>query len=224
MKNLISKIPVVLKLGMETNISKFITKMQGIQSMMLGNPNFPTAQPLMAQFLADINALVTAQNKALTKIKGSAAARNAQKLVVFNEADVLRGIVQSVVNLPANANNELAIAQSAGMDIKGRTNKMKGELTVKHGKVSGSVTLTARAAGKRASYKWEQSTDGINWVKCSSDITTEARNEIDGLIPGTYYFFHFQPVLPLKAKKNASAKNSAQGQGNWSQPVKIMVV
>src|ERR1035437_8764453 len=152
MKNVIAKIAVVLKITMNTNISKFISKVQSIYVMMLGNINFPSAQAQLTQFQTDITALVAAENKALTRVKGSAAARNAQKLIVFNEADALRGIVQSVVNIPANANNAVSIGQSAGMDIKGHSSKTKSQLSVKHGKVSGSVLLSAHAAGKHAAY------------------------------------------------------------------------
>ncbi|MFI5164435.1 MAG: hypothetical protein ACHQHP_04220 [Bacteroidia bacterium] len=116
------------------------------------------------------------------------------------------------------------MAQSAGMDIKGHKPKVKGELSVKQGTTSGSVILTAHAAGKRAAYKWQQSTDGVNWVNCNPDTTTEAKNEVDGLTAGTAYYFRFQPILPQKAKKNGSASTAAQGEGNWSQSVKFMVV
>ena len=214
MKNVIAKIAVVLKITMNTNISKFISKVQSIYVMMLGNINFPSAQAQLTQFQTDITALVAAENKALTRVKGSAAARNAQKLIVFNEADALRGIVQSVVNIPANANNAVSIGQSAGMDIKGHSSKTKSQLSVKHGKVSGSVLLSAHAAGKHAAYKWAQGTDGINWVACNPDTTTESKTEVDGLAAGTTYYFRFQAVLPVKPGKSSSSTSAAQGEGN----------
>ena len=113
-------------------------------------------------------------------------------------------------------------AQSAGMDIKGHSSKAKGELTIKQGKISGKIILTAHAAGKHAAYEWQQSADNTAWADCNPHVTTEAKNTISGLILGTVYYFRFKTVLPKKTGKAPAPKTAAQGE-NWSQSVKIIV-
>lgn len=224
MKNLIAKIIVVLKITMKTNISKFITKAQFIHDMLLNNPNFPAAQGLLGQLQADINTLGADESKALTKAKGAAAARDAEKLIVYNELDELRGIVQAVVNIPANANNAVAMVESSGMEIKGVTHKKKGAFSLKHGKASGSIDLIALAAGKRAAYEWNQSLDNVNWIPCDPHVTTEAKNIVENLPLGVRHYFRFRPILPKRAQKNSSAKTAVHGEGDWSQSDSMIVI
>jgi len=222
-KNAIRKVVVVLKITINTNISKFLTKAQNMRDMLLNNPNFPGVQGLLGQLQADINTLSADESKALTRVKGAAATRNAQMLIVFNELDELRGMVQAVVNIPANANNAIAMVESSGMEIKGFTHKKKGAFSVKRGKASGSIDLIALAAGKRAAYEWQQSLDNVNWTGCDPYVTTEAKNTVENLTEGTRYYFRFRPVLPKRAQIDVSLKTAVKGEGDWSQSDSIIV-
>ena len=84
----------------------------------------------------------------------------------------------------------------------------KAQLSVKQGSVSGTVVLSAKAAGKRAAYGWQYSTDQKTWT--SLPPTIQAKTAVSGLTAGTMYYFRVQPLLPT-------------GEGNWGDVVSFMV-
>ena len=137
-------------------------------------------------------------------------------LLVYNEVELIRAMIQSDVNKPANFTNGIAMVEGAGMYIKGHTIPVKPDISVKYGEVSGALILIALSVGHHAAYEWGESTDGINFKDCTRRVTLETRNPLDGFTPGVTYYFRVKPVLPLKAK------TGIQGEGNWSQIVKIL--
>ena len=75
--------------------------------------------------------------------------------------------------------------------------------------VTGSVTLVAPSADRRASYEWEYSADGgTTWVPAAP--TLQAKTVVPGLKAGTTVQFRYRPVV----------RGGAQ---NWSQPVSLLV-
>ncbi len=212
----IKKHEVVLGYDKATPTPEFLTNSQNVHDVLLGNLNFPDVQTLLTQFQTDINTLMGDHSKALTRVKGSAAIANEQKDLVYNEVELIRAMIQSDVNKPANFTNGIAMVEGAGMYIKGHTIPVKPDISVKYGEVSGALILIALSVGHHAAYEWGESTDGINFKDCTRRVTLETRNPLDGFTPGVTYYFRVKPVLPLKAK------TGIQGEGNWSQIVKIL--
>ena len=64
---------------------------------------------------------------------------------------------------------------------------MKSGFIVKQGNVSGTARRIARAEGTRASYEWQYALDGETWLSLES--TTQASQDVPGLVPGKVYFF-----------------------------------
>jgi beta-xylosidase len=82
-------------------------------------------------------------------------------------------------------------------------------LTVKQGSVSGTVTLSAKAAAKKAAYNWQYSTDQKTWT--SLPQTLKAKTGVSGLTAGTTYYFRSQALTPKG------------GDGDWGQVISLLV-
>jgi hypothetical protein len=91
--------------------------------------------------------------------------------------------------------------------------RAKGTATVRNGKRAVLVALLQQLRGyvqAVASYAWEYSLDGgKTWV--AAPITTQGRTTIAGLPSGTTVQFRYLAVTPKG------------GQGNWSQPLSLLV-
>jgi hypothetical protein len=71
------------------------------------------------------------------------------------------------------------------------------------------VRLTAVFAGQRASYEWQYSTDGgKTWI--AAPVTIQAKTTVAGLVPAATVLFKYRPV-------------TRTGEGNWSEPVSLIV-
>jgi len=174
------------------------------------NPTIiPSPNPSLAVLNADIASLDTAETAAKTRAKGAAADRNEKLAVVVSDVGLLRACVQKLVD--ANPENAASIAAAAGMSLKKAATRTKSDLTAKPSKTtSGTVSLVAKAAAKKASYQWEVSLDGGKTYTALPD-TLKAKTSIANLTPGAVVSFRQRALTPA-------------GSGNWSQVVSVMVV
>jgi hypothetical protein len=195
-------------LKMSPKVKSLITFAQSVATTMTDNASFPSPNPTLATFQTDIAALVTAETAALARAKGAADARNSKLAVVRADLASLRGYVQGVVDSSSPANGE-AIIGSAGMAVRQVTLHDKADLAVKQGSVSGTVTLAAKAAAKKAAYNWQYSTDQKTWT--SLPQTLKAKTGVSGLTSGTTYYFRSQALTPKG------------GEGDWGQIVALLV-
>ena len=195
-------------LKMSTKVKNLITFAQSVATSMLANPtSFPSPNPTLVTFQAHINALITAETAVLARTKGAVETRNAKVAVVRGDLDGMRGYVQAVADA-ANPGNAAALIESAGMTIRKVTQRDKAQLSIKQGAVSGSVVVMAKAAGKRAAYNWQYSTDQKTWT--SLPQTIQAKTGASGLTAGTVYYFRVQSLLPT-------------GEGSWGDVASFMV-
>ena len=197
---------VVLKLS--PRIKNVISYAQNIATAMTGNPHFPSPTPTLATFQADVAALNTAETAVLSRTKGAVETRNAKLALVRTDLDNLRSYVQAVAAQAATADAD-AIIESAGMTTRKVTLHTKPALAIKQGEVSGTVTIAAKAAGKKAAYSWQYSTDQKTWTTLPE--TLSAKTGVSGLTSGTTYYFRVQSVTPK------------EGLGNWGQIVSLLV-
>ena len=196
---------VVLKLS--PRVKNIVTFAQNIASAMTNNAHFPSPNPPLATFQADVAALNTAETAVLSRTKGAVETRNAKLAVVRTDLDNLKAYVQSVASM-ASPSDADAIIESSGLTIRKVTQNSKPALAAKQGSVSGSVNLVAKSAAKRAAYTWQYSTDQKTWTALPETIQSKAG--VSGLTAGTTYFFRVQSV-------------TKDGLGNWSQTVSLMV-
>jgi hypothetical protein len=169
--------------------------------------SFPTPNPSLATFQADIAALVTAETAALSRAKGAVETHNAKLAVVKNDLELIKTYVQSVADAAVPTDAE-AVIQNAGMAIRKVTLHDKAALNAEQGSVSRTVVLTAKAVAKRAAYSWQYSTDQKTWT--SVPPTIQAKTGVSGLTSGTLYYFRMQPLTPT-------------GEGDWTQIVSLLV-
>jgi len=196
----------LVTLHVPKKVKSIISLAESIANAMNNNPSFPTPPVPIATLVADVAALNTAETAVLQRTKGAVEVRNAKLAVVRNDLEALRGYVQIVAaaGTPANAP---AVMEAAGMTIRKVTTHNKPALAAKAGTVSGTIHLSAKAAGRTAAYDWQYSTDQKTWT--TLPMTLQAKSGVTGLVSGTLYYFRVQVLVRTGAE-------------NWSQIVSLM--
>jgi hypothetical protein len=199
-------IPIAI-LKLPKRMADLITYAQGIVKAMTGNASFPTPAPTLATVASAIGDLQTAETAALSRVKGAVAVRDDKRAALIKLLQQLKAYVQTVVE--ANVENGGAIIQSATLAVK-KTPVFKPRVfTAVEGVVSGTAKLVAASAGPRTAYEWESSVDGgKTWV--TTPATLQARTVVTGLTPGATVQFRYRVLTKT-------------GEGNWSQPVSLIV-
>jgi hypothetical protein len=227
----------VLPVKKSTNINTFDADMQHIHDLLAAAIIFGISAADLLQFQTDITLLETDETHVLSHLVGAVGALNAQKIIVYNEAEAFRAIVQNVVNKPANIANAVELVASAGMLIKGKKASTKQDLTAKPGKLSGTEDLIKKSVGRKAAYLWyQQGPADAKMVPCTPPCSLETKVTVTGLTPNTVYSFECVPVLPVKKPKKGGGNTTgvgsstgttakvAQGIGKATQSVKVTVV
>ena len=195
----------VLKLS--PRVKNVISFAQSVATAMTDNAHFPSSNPPLAIFQADITGLSSSEAAVLARTKGAVEVRDAKLAVLRTDLETMKTYVQGVAEI-ANPSNAAAIIESAGMAVRKITLHDKPTLGVKQGSVSGTVTLAAKAAGHRAAYAWQYSTDQKTWT--SVPQTLQAKTGVSGLMTATLYYFRVQ-VLTIT------------GEQDWSQVASLVV-
>jgi hypothetical protein len=177
-----------------------------MQSSWFAAPN-PVPNPTLASVSSHLDALEASEATALSRAKGTAAARNDAKKVVTDDLAALKAYVSMIVAM--NIAHALAIIEAAGMTAKRFTARHKPMLAAFMGATPLEVVLEAKAAGKGAAYDWEYSTSGgTTWV--AMPMTNVAHTTLTGVTQGTTYLFRYCFTL-----KNVTSA--------WSQTVSLFV-
>ncbi len=195
-------------LPLPKNVSALLTYAQNVVTRTTGNPALPAPTPPLALITTAINELQVAETAALARTKGAAAVRNEKRDALVSLLQQLRGHIQAAVD--ADAANGVSIIQSTGLAVRKIPTHHARVFAAKPGPVSGVAQIVAPSAGPRSSYEWQYSTDGgKTWV--TAPVTVQAKTRIAGLVPGATVQFRYRAVTP-KA-----------GEGDWSQPVSLMI-
>jgi hypothetical protein len=181
-----------------------------VATCMSGNAYFPTPIVPMATFLAEIAELETAEVATLTGAHGTATERNSKLSDVHNTMKRLRADIETTANQPGV--DGPTVVASSGMSVKDVAGPSKADFAVKPGNNSGSVELSARHPGRgtKTSFDWQSSDDhGAHWV--DAPRTVYSYTTISGLTPGVLYSFRYRTL-------------TRDGEGDWSDPITLMVV
>jgi hypothetical protein len=190
-----AKVPLLLQYG------------QGIVKGMTGNPSFPNLAPMLAKVTAAIDALSVAETAAQARTKGAVLVRNAARVALVTLLKQLLANIQATAD--ADVENSAAIIASAGVAVRKTAVRPPRAFQATVGPVTGSARLVVPAAGRRASYDWEFSTDGgKTWVGAPS--TLAARTTITGLPASTMVQFRVRAL-------------TKSGEGDWSQATALLV-
>jgi hypothetical protein len=197
-----------IALNLPAKVPELIVYANNVSQKVTGNPNFPNPPPVVSALTTATQELSAAETAALSRTKGAAAVRNEKRTAVVGLLRQAAAYVQSKADeAPENAPS---IIQSSGFNVRKITIRTKRAFAVKHGAVSGSVVVTAAAAGPRSSYEWGFSVDGSKtWVQAPSTI--QGKTTIAGFVPGTTAMFRYRTVTPKG------------GEGDWTQPMAILV-
>jgi hypothetical protein len=197
----------VLKLSRK--VKTLITFAESVASAMAANPtSFPSPNPTLAIFQADIAALNAAETAVVARTKGAAGTRNAKLAVVRADLESLKTYVQNTVDAGNPASAE-SIIGNAGLAIRKVTLHDKPTLGVQQGSVSGSAILSAKSAGKKAAYNWRYSLDQKTWT--SLPQTLVSKTGVSGLTAAMTYYFQFE------------TQTTKGGVGEWGQVVSFLV-
>lgn len=197
----------IASLNLPRRVAALVPYAQNIVTCMTNNPRFPSPQPTLATVTTAITALATAEAAAVSRIKGAVTTRNDKRAALDVLLQQLRAYVQSVAD--ADPENGAATIQSAGMSVRKIGTRPSRVFAAEQGPVSGSAKLVTPSAGARAFFEWSYSPDGgKTWVETPS--TVQARTTITGLGAGRTVQFRYRTVTKT-------------GQGDWSQPVSLLV-
>jgi hypothetical protein len=178
-----------------------------IVAAMTNNPLLPNATVMVTALGNAQKLLDTTETATKTRAIGTVAARNAARSALLSQVHAARAFVQALADAdPAQAE---AIISSAGMAVHKPSSHLKAPFVARQGPTSGTVHLVAKAAGRRASYGWEWSSDGgKTWTELPP--TLQAKTTVSGVPAGTNGEFRFRAL-------------TKEGQGDWSQPVALLV-
>jgi hypothetical protein len=168
----------------------------------------PAPKPALTVLAADIGTLVVKEAATKARTVGAAADRDAARKVVTDDLHEERAYVETLAN--ADPDHAVQIAEDAAMTLHGVTPRNKSDLAAKHGAVSGSVHVVAKALKGARANEWQYSTDGgKTWIDLPT--TTSAKTTVQNLTAGSTVHFRHRPVTKT-------------GVGDWSQPVSTLVV
>jgi hypothetical protein len=198
---------ITITLALPHSVPALVSYARNIVTRMTANPSFPNPAPTIAAVTAAIDTLQTAEAGALSRLKGAAVLRNEKRTALVALLQQLRSYIQSIAD--ADPTNAASIIESAGVAVRKAPTRRARAFVAKAGPVSGVATVVAEVAARRASYEWQYSTDGgKTWITAPS--TLQAKTTVAGLSPGATVQFKYRAVTKV-------------GEGDWSQPVALMI-
>lgn len=187
---------------------ELITFGKAVHDAMDGNPNFPSPNPPLSVFRANLTSLDDAETKAAARGNGAVEARDALKRLVVNDMYHLCDYVQGVAEKVPLPEAAAAVITSAFMSIRKVPQRVTPPLTAKNTGVPGRVALAAKPVAKEATYYWEYSLDQVTWTPVPETI--KASTAIDGLPFANVSYFRFRAL-------------TRAGKGDYSQVVSLLV-
>jgi hypothetical protein len=167
-----------------------LTFARAVHGALLNNPAFPSPNPPLDLFAADIAVFEDAETKVASRAKGAASLRDAKKKKVKEDLWHLRDYVQSVVETDTSPAAASALLVSAFMRVRKTPKRTFADLSAKNADVSGKVLLTAKAVAPTAVYTWEHRLDQSSWTRLPETMRT--RTEVADLTSAQVYHFRFR--------------------------------
>jgi len=203
------KAVISLKLN-EMNNADVLVESDKYTTLMTNNPYFkaPEIVAQVTKVKTANTALRTVMSQPMSDTKTSTVLKCRDAL--NRELTKLKNMVQDAANDPAvlDIDREL-IVHSAGMTLKASKPSVQHVFTVKHGKVSGSVVLSAK--GGANAHEWQYTDDVDTFINREAlDTTTIAKITVSGLQRGKEYAFFHKPVV-------------ANEKTDWEDPIIFLV-
>jgi hypothetical protein len=195
-----------IKLDLPQVVALLVVFGRHVVQSMTNNPWFPSPSPPLADISKGLDDLESSEVAVRSGTKGTAAVRDGHKAVTNGHMVGLKGYVGLIAS--QNAAHAIEIIESAGMTPRKAGTREKPPLAARVGPNIDEVLLRAKAAGKRAAYEWQYSSDGgKSWIVIGT--TTVASTSLQGVSAGTYLF-----------RVRSTVKRTTS---NWSQTVSLSV-
>jgi len=182
---------------------------QHVHDMMATNAaTLPHPDPPLVTLQAHIDDLATKEAALARRTAGAAADRDGAMRVLQADLNNERAYVEQIATQdPANA---ARIAEDAGMSLHKVPSTNKPHLVLRHGRVSGTVDVIAKAITGAQAYHRQYSIDGgVTWIDMPP--TTKANATLANLTVKTTVFVRHRAVLRT-------------GLTDWGDPVSIIVL
>ncbi len=206
MNTIVKLLIAVIK--MPRKIGDIVIRLQEMVSKLATNSYFSTGWVAgiltQAQFTLDVNAYVTAVTNVKNHVAGAVGARNTAWTTIKVDLMLILAMVQEKAN--ANQSNAAAIIGSVGFFVRATRAAVKHVNDAINTEISGTVLLTADAAGH---HEWQMSKDMITIITLPS--TDTAKTFVNGLNPGDVWYFRNHKV------------NTKKATYNWSPWVKLLI-
>jgi len=181
------------KLVLSSNISIYITEVQGVYAKIFANAGGVYPPPVWLPTLStNINVLDAAEKDVQKDAPNAVATRN----TAWVKVDLMMDDVVDFVNSLARNNqpNAVLLITGANMVVIDRGVRVKEILSAKRGKLSGTANLRAKKVPYAKSYVWEYSIDGgITWIT-TIKITPGGNTVVTGLATLTIVHFRYYAV------------------------------
>jgi len=199
---------VVATISLPTKIGDKITKFGEFVLLCTANPNVTFTTAFLNVVSGHITDLIDAEAAAKTRGAGLVSTRNGKLAIVMNDIYSMQMTVQAKVNT-VDAVTGITTVTSTGFKVKQHGIRVKPDLEVRNIKgQAGNLLLIAKAAGKRASYQWQVSSNGINWTDLNPSL--QAKTTYTGQTSGAKLYFRKRAVIKT-------------GPTSWSQVFVIIV-
>jgi hypothetical protein len=195
-----------------SNISQLANYFLNILTGLGKDPLFDTIAALIGTATTQVLNLQKAEVEVLTKVPGKAALRDVELLATNIIMDQVLSKIQEAGD--ADLENARVIFEAHQLKIVEHPRHSRGEMEVKHGKVSKTFIVRNKPVAKNAAYVWLISLDKLNWklgtfAPKSSGIISQCGD--DDLVPGKLYY--------VKSQSNVKGVFS-----DWSQVVEIICI
>jgi hypothetical protein len=171
------------------------------------NAFFQNAGAILAALTKALTALDAAETATKTRAPGTVAARDKARDALVLALHAAKAFIQQAAD--ADPEHAGAMITSTGLLLRKPSSRRKAPFAVKQGPTTGTVHLAAKAAGARASYEWQWSSDeGKTWILLP--VTLQAQTTLTGVPAGTNAVFRFRAVTKV-------------GESDWSQPISLIV-
>jgi hypothetical protein len=197
----------LVSLRLPIPVPELLATAKAVVSAMTDNAAFATPDPALATLTAAIADLEAAETAVKLHRHGAVPDRNEKRKALATLLEHLKAYIQKVAD--TDSDTAETVIRSAAVGVRQPVLRQKQTFTVKEGPVSGSVKLTAAAAGPRSSYEWQYSVDGAKTWQ-TMPPTIQAKTSIQGLPVSSTVLFRCRAVTPT-------------GEQDWTQPLAIVV-
>ena len=187
---------------------ELLTFGKAVYDAMLDNTSFPSPNPPLDVFKANLEAFDEGETKAAARTKGAAVARDALQKQVACDLYHLRDYVQGVAEKCPSPAAAATVITSAFMSIKKVPQRVTPALSAKNTGIPGQVALAAKIVATKAVYYWEHSHDQVTWT--SVPETLKASTTVEDLPWAKVAYFRFRAL-------------TGAGKGDYSPVVSLLV-